>query len=74
MNLPERLNEHNAKHFPNCFTANDDSWQLFFEISNLNYHQARKIETHVKSMKSSKYILNIIKYPEMIEKLKEKYS
>jgi len=32
------------------------------------------IEKHIKSIKSKVYIENLIKYPEMAEKLKGKYS
>ena len=32
------------------------------------------VEEHIKSMKSKKYIQNLKKYPEMVEKLKDKYS
>ena len=35
--------------------------------------QALKIERHIKRMKSSTYIINLTRYPEMIEKLKRQY-
>jgi len=73
LNLQERLEEHSLKKFPNCFTSKDNSWNLFFGIPNLEYKQARNIESHIKNMKSSKYIKNLAKYPEILEKLKEKY-
>jgi putative endonuclease len=74
LNLMERLEEHKSKLYSKCFTSKDSSWKLFFEIPDLAYQQARNIESHIKRMKSSNYILNIVMYPEMIEKLKEKYS
>ena len=73
LNLNERLQQHISKKFANCFTSKDDSWILFFEISNLEYKQARDIERHIKRMKSSNYLKNLSNYPEMLEKLKEKY-
>lgn len=73
LNLQERLKDHSSKKFPSCFTSKDDSWTLFFEIPNLAYKQARNIESHIKSMKSSTYIKNLANYPEMLEKLKEKF-
>ena len=70
LNLQERLEEHISKKFTNCFTSKDNSWNLFFEMPNLEYKQARSIESHIKNMKSSIYISNLSKYPEI---LKEKY-
>ena len=74
LNLQERLQDHKSKKFPNCFTSKDNGWSLFFEIPNLEYKQVRNIERHIKAMKSSTYIKNLANYPEMLEKLKAKYS
>jgi putative endonuclease len=60
--------------FVNSFTAEADDWELYFSITDLGYQQARLIEMHIKKMKSTKYIKNLIKYPQIIEKLKERYS
>ena len=73
LNLSDRLIEHKNKKYLNCFTAKEDNWVLFFQIPNLEYNQARKIEAHIKKMKSSKYIINLSRYPEIVEKLKGTY-
>jgi len=73
-NLKSRLEQHRNKAFPNSFTSKNDDWQLFYKIEKLNYKQARNIETHIKNMKSSKYLVNLSKYPEISEKLISKYS
>ena len=70
LNLSERLEQHKNKLFPNCFTAKDNSWVLFYEITDWEYEQARNIEKHIRSMKSSKYIVNLLKYTDIAEKLK----
>jgi putative endonuclease len=54
------------------FTSNSDDWQLFLLIDGLSYYQAREMERHIKKMKSSGYIQNLAKYPEMIAKLKDR--
>ena len=41
-------------------------------IDGLEKHQAFQIESHIKRMKSSKYIRNLAQYPEMRDKLIEK--
>jgi putative endonuclease len=46
---------------------------VFLVIENLEYQQSRKIEKHIKRMKSKTFIENLKKYPELIEKLKRKY-
>jgi putative endonuclease len=72
--LQKRLESHNNKSFYNAFTINSDDWILYFNCINLDYKQARNIESHIKKMKSKVYIENLIKYPEIIERLKEKYK
>lgn len=54
-------------------TAKYDDWELFFRIENLEIGVAKKIEAHIKRMKSKIYIQNLTKYPEMVEKLVARY-
>ena len=56
----------------NKFTAKAEDWQLVFQIRCESKAQALAIESHIKRMKSKLYIENIIRYPEMAEKLKAK--
>ena len=74
LNLEVRLNEHKSKIYEDAFTATADDWRLFFSINDLNYKQARAIESHIKGMKSRKYIENLKKYNEMIGKLIARFS
>ncbi|MGW9684846.1 GIY-YIG nuclease family protein [Flagellimonas sp. 2504JD1-5] len=69
-----RLNQHNTGYFDKSFTSSVTDWSLFLVFECESRKQARKIETHIKNMKSKKYIENLKKYPEMIFKLKEKYK
>lgn len=71
--LSYRKEQHIKKEMINSFTSKADDWELFFFKDELEYQQARLIETHIKNMKSSTYIANLKKYPEIFEKLKEKY-
>ncbi|QCX01703.1 GIY-YIG nuclease family protein [Aggregatimonas sangjinii] len=59
---------------PNKFTAQAKDWELFHEIACQTKEQALKIEMHIKRMKSSTYIKNLKKYPEITEKLLERYK
>ena len=56
------------------FTANADDWDLFLQIECDSKLQGLLIEKHIKSMKSKIYIENLLKYPEIILKLKDQYS
>ena len=67
----ERLQQHNDKQHENAFITRGIPWKLFLYFE---FKQARKIETHIKKMKSKKYIRNLTQYPEIIDKLKEKYN
>ena len=69
-----RLDEHFEKEFGKSFTAKSDDWELFLLIGDLQYEQARLIERHIKKMKSKTYIQNLKKYPEIVQKLIEKFS
>ena len=51
------------------FTKKANDWQLFLKIDCSTRANALKIERHIKLMKSSVYINNLKKYPEMIDKL-----
>ena len=70
-----RLEKHISKHYEGQhFTHAASDWSLFLTIKCNTIDQARKIEKHIKHMKSKKYIENLKEYPEMREKLLNKYS
>jgi putative endonuclease len=69
-----RLERHNNGYYGDKSTEDGVPWDLFFEIACDSAGQARSIEAHIKSMKSRKYLKNLKRYPEMVGKLKEKYS
>ena len=72
--LQTRIVKHNSHEYgDHRYTAKADDWQLVLSIESETYSQAIRIEKHIKNMKSSVYIGNLIKYPEMVLKLKEKY-
>jgi len=70
----ERVKQHLSVHFPGAFTSKTKDWTIYFTRENLNYRQARKIELHIKKMKSKKYIENLKKYPDIFEKLIDLYQ
>ncbi|MBK7651854.1 MAG: GIY-YIG nuclease family protein [Flammeovirgaceae bacterium] len=73
--FPERLIEHNTGAYGSSkFTAASNDWEEFLLIKCESVSQAKKIEAHIKRMKSSNYILNLKIYPEMISKLRDRYS
>ena len=69
-----RLQKHNSKFYGGTSTSYADDWVLFLFIPCTTYPQALHIERHIKNMKSTIYIHNLAKYPEMIEKIVKKYS
>ena len=74
LNLDERLSDHKNKIYINAYTKITGDWELYFSMNELDYLTARKIETHIKSMKSKKYIENLKHYPEISMKLLSKFS
>ena len=72
--LELRYDRHLNHFYKNKFTSRYDDWEVFFVIECASDKQGIHIEKHIKSMKSSSYIKNLKTYPEMMEKLKEKYN
>ncbi len=72
--LDKRLLWHNSRELNIGTTRNKMPWRYFYTLELSNSHAARKIENHIKRMKSREYILNLAKYPEIGQKLIEKYS
>ena len=56
------------------FTSNANDWTVFLKINCESKSQALQIEQHIKNMKSKIYVENLLKYPEMILKLLNKYK
>ena len=56
------------------FTSNANDWTVFLKINCESKSQALQIEQHIKNMKSKIYVKNLLKYPEMMLKLLDKYK
>jgi putative endonuclease len=73
-NVDKRLIQHNSKEFDDAFTKSGIPWKITLVINDLQSKQAFDIEQHIKNMKSTKYIQNLIKYQELKLKLIERYT
>jgi putative endonuclease len=72
--LDERLQQHAQHLYGNdAFTAKAADWVLQLQLSCRDEAQARAIEKHIKQMKSSTYIKNLIQYSELQQKLLSRY-
>ena len=69
LDLDTRLNDHLTGKHNNAFTKKTADWEVYFQIDQLKYEDARKLEKYVKSMKSKKYIESLKAYPELKAKL-----
>ena len=66
--LQERIEKHNSHFYgKHKYTAAASDWELFLRIDAFSYAHALRIERKTKSMKSSGYIRNLAKYPEMVQ-------
>ncbi|MCC1485227.1 GIY-YIG nuclease family protein [Winogradskyella immobilis] len=74
IDIESRIKQHNESFYETGYTKQTKDWILYYKIECNSRTQARKIETHIKKMKSKRYIQNLKKYPEIIEKLKNKYN
>jgi putative endonuclease len=73
-NISQRIEKHNQGYYHNAYTKKANDLILFFDISCNTLSQALKIEKHIKKMKSRIYFENLKKYPEIKEKLIQKYA
>lgn len=69
-----RLRHLNQYYGKRKFTAKYNDWELYFWFTCDSIHQAKKVEQHIKRMKSKKYIRNVKRYPEIHQKLLQKFS
>jgi putative endonuclease len=68
-----RLKQHKGGVFKGSFTTQADDWKVVLTFSCRDREHARKVEQHIKKMKSRKYLENLIQYPEMREKVLTSY-
>ncbi len=69
-----RIEQHNTGVYTDAFTIKGIPWEKFFLFENLNSEQAYQIEKHLKKMKSKTFIQNLVKYPELADKIVKKYQ
>jgi putative endonuclease len=69
----QRIKYHREKEFKSSYTTQTDDWILYHLIETENIFVARKIENHIKRMKSREYIENLKKYPKITQKLIKRY-
>ena len=73
--VSERLEKHLSEFYSGFhFTHAANDWIIFFSIKCQNINQAKGIEAHIKRMKTKKYIDDLKRYPEIVQRLLEKYS
>lgn len=74
IDISQRVSEHLNGKYSDSFTVKVNDWTLFYSLNNLGYQQARLIESHIKRMKSRKYIEDIKKYIDISKKLIQLYK
>jgi len=70
----ERLNQHNQGYYDSAFTKGASDWQLKLSLEVLDQSHAKRVEKHIKSMKSRVYIENLLRYKEMQVKLVHRFK
>ncbi len=74
LDLKQRLSEHKGGKYLMSYTKKAKDWEVYFNCEGLGYQQARKMERHIKAMKSKIYIENLVKFPAIIIRLQAKYK
>src|SRR5690606_41337523 len=73
VDLGGRMQQHIHKTYSDSYTKRASDWELYFYIENLEYRQAREIESHIKSMKSRKDRKSVVKEKRIDIKSVRKY-
>ncbi len=71
--IEKRLKEHKEGFYEQSYTRQATDWELYYELPCEHLGQSLKIEKHIKSMKSRKYIENLKKYEEIGFRLLRRY-
>jgi putative endonuclease len=71
--IHRRLIEHNTHTYFDSFTRIASDWKVKMSLSCSSLRQAIKIESHIKKNHSRKYIEDLIRFPEIAQKLLGKY-
>jgi putative endonuclease len=73
--IEERLKLHNDGHFGGkSYSCKASDWDIYLLITCETIEQAIFVETKIKRMKSRKYIENLKRYPEMVEKILKDFN
>ena len=67
--LNTRLLQHNSGAFIGSFSGRAKDWAVVLVLNCRDRTHARAIEAHIKKMKSTKYIVNLIKFKELQDKV-----
>jgi putative endonuclease len=66
---------HKAGYFKGkSYTFRAVDWEIYLQIPCQSIEQAVYIESKIKKMKSRKYIENLRRYPEMVERLIKEFE
>jgi putative endonuclease len=68
-NLKQRISHHNNPITQLKYTAKGIPWQLYIALPCNDKQHAIKLEKLIKAKKSSVFIRNLKKYPELVEKI-----
>ena len=74
LRVEERLAQHNNRQHLRAMTGRGIPWVEFYHFPCEDRLQARRIERHIKAMKSRKYYESLKKYPELLERLRNRYK
>lgn len=72
--LEQRILYHNTEELNEGTSKSGIPWKYFFTLEVKSYFLAGKLEKHLKEVQSEEYCEDLVKYPEISQKLIEKYS
>lgn len=74
LDFEAQLEGHQKNHFKKGYTSEATDWNHFFLIKDIPLDTARRIEKHVKKVKSREYFESLKSDPKIAEQLKEEFQ
>ncbi|HBK87741.1 MAG TPA: endonuclease [Cytophagales bacterium] len=72
--LDSRLQKHNSGYYSKAFSKRAADWEVFLVIPCQDEGQSRRIELHIKKMKSRKYYQSLKTVPGLLDRLLDRYK
>ena len=73
-NIDERLEQHNTGYFLHSYTSKTKDWEIVLSMKCSSRKQSVNIESYIKSMKSRRFINDIIQNQQRVTEIVDRFK